>query len=136
MNDPMTYNQIEEPSIPHYYGDTVRTLFLVAGVIILGTLPFYKNLLPFGTGVLTVFVVLLALGAAVMNPFQKWIVYVDTLVAAVAVFLFEYTAIVWYGIDPTLLSVIRQALAIIFLFSLYYNGKTLRAMLLHQIGKK
>lgn len=136
MLDPADYTQVEEKTVAHYYGDTVRSLFLVGGVIILATLPFYKNLLPIGTSALTVFVVLLALGAAVMNPFQRWIVYLDAIVAAFAMMLFEYTAITWYGVDDFLLSLIRQALAIIFLFSLYYSGKTLRAMLLHQIGRK
>lgn len=134
--DPTDYVEIDKKEIAHYYGDTTRILFLIGGVIILATLPFYKGLLPIGTSALMIFVVLLALGAAIMNPFQRWIVYVDTAVAAIAMMLFEYTAITWYGIDDLLLSVIRQVLAIIFLFSLYYSGKTLRAMLLHQIGRK
>lgn len=123
------------PSVAHYHGDTVRILFLVGGVIILGALPFFKNLLPVGPGFLTVFVVLLALGAAIVNPFQRWIVFVNLIIAIVAVILFEYVAVVGYGTDKPVLSIIRQILAIVFLFALYYSGKTLRAMFLHQIGK-
>ena len=137
MSDPLDYGKdFGQPAVAHYHGDTVRILFLVGGVIILATLPFYKNLLPIGTGFLTVFVVLLALGAAIVNPFQRWIVFVNLIIAIVAVVLFEYVAVVGYGIDKLALSIIRQILAIIFLFALYYSGKTLRAMFLHQIGKK
>lgn len=137
MSDPLDYEKnFGLPSVAHYHGDTVRILFLVGGVIILATLPFYKNLLPIGAGFLTVFVVLLALGAAIVNPFQRWIVFVNLIIAIVAVILFEYVAAIGYGTDPAALSIIRQILAIVFLFALYYSGKTLRAMFLHQIGKK
>ena len=124
------------PQIPHYHGDAVRIFFLIGGIVILVTLPFFNNLLQLGTGFLPVFVVLIALGGAIVNPFQRWIVAVNLLISAVAVILFEYAAVVGYGDDIFILSVIRQALAVIFLFALYYSGRTLRAMFLHQVGKK
>ncbi|MCW9054721.1 MAG: hypothetical protein OQJ98_01950 [Candidatus Pacebacteria bacterium] len=134
MQDPIEYSiQSGEEQVPHYHGDVVRILFLVGGVIILATLPFYKNLLPVGTSFLTVFVVLLALGGAIVNPFQRWTVFVDLVISAVAVVLFEYAAVIRYGYDEGLLSLIRQLLAIVFLFALYYSGRTLRAMVMHQI---
>jgi hypothetical protein len=137
MLDPLEYvKEPRYPFVPHYHGDTVQILFLIGGVVILATLPFFKNLLPIGPGANTVLVVLIILGAAVINPFQKWIVAVNLLIATLAVLLFEYVAIVGYGTDPFLLSAIRQILAVIFLFSLYYSARTLRAMFLHQIGKK
>ena len=137
MLDPLEYiKQPWPPPVPHYHGDTIRLFFLAGGVIILAMLPFFKELLPVGTKVLPVFVVLIALGGAIVNPFQKWIVVVDLLIAAIAVILFEYAAVIGYGVDPFLLSLGRQVLAIIFLFALYYSGRTLRAMFMHQIGKK
>ncbi len=136
MLDPIEQSIPRKPEIPHYHGDTVRTLFLVGGIAILATLPFYTNLLMIGTGALTIFVVLLVLGGAIVNPFQRWTVFVNLLVAAGAVVLFEYAAITGYSTDEIFLSIIRQGLAIIFLFALYYSGRTLRAMYMHQIGKK
>ena len=137
MLDPLEYTkQPWPPPVPHYHGDTVRILFLIGGVIILATLPFFKNLLQIGTGFLPVFVILLVLGGAIVNPFQRWIVTIDLIISAAAVILFEYAAVIGFGKDIFFLSVVRQVLAIIFLFALYYSGRTLRAMFMHQIGKK
>jgi len=124
------------PPVPHYHGDTVQMLFLTGGIIILASLPFFKNLLQAGTSFLPIFVVLLVLGGAIVNPFQRLTVAVNLIIAAIAVILFEYAAVIGFGEDEFILSVIRQSLAIIFLFALYYSGRTLRAMFLHQIGKK
>ncbi len=137
MLDPLEFTKPQgTPQVPHYHGDTVRILFLIGGIIILATLPFFKNLLQVGTGFLPVFVVILVLGGAIVNPFQRWVVTVDLIIAAVAVVLFEYAAVVGFGFDNFFLSITRQALAIVFLLALYYSGRTLRAMLMHQIGKK
>jgi|SRR3989338_4598200 len=136
MLDPSEYaSYMPKPPVRHYHGDIVRNLFLIGGVVILISLPFFRNLLPIGAWFLTTFVVLLGLGAAILNPFQRWIVVSNTVIAAIGVILFEYTAVVWYEYDSFILSALRQLLAIIFLFALYFSGKTLRAMLLHQIGK-
>ncbi|HEC32815.1 MAG TPA: hypothetical protein ENI63_00965 [Candidatus Kaiserbacteria bacterium] len=137
MLDPMDYmKQPWPPPVPHYHGDTIQILFLIGGIIILATLPFFKNLLQIGTGFLPVFVVLFVLGGAIVNPFQRWIIIVDLIIAAVAVILFEYAAVIGFGKDIFFLSIIRQVLAIMFLFALYYSGRTLRAMFMNQIGKK
>jgi hypothetical protein len=126
----------ESTQVSHYHGDTVRTLFLIGGIAILATLPFFKNLIQTGTGLLPVFVVLLALGAAIVNPFQRWITALNLIISAAAVVLFEYAAVIGFSEDIFLLSVIRQVLAVIFLFALYYSGRTLRAMFMNQIGKR
>ncbi len=137
MLDPLEFvKPPSHPHVPHYHGDTIQILFLIGGIIILATLPFFKNLLQIGTGFLPVFVVLLVLGGAIVNPFQRWVVTIDLVISAVAVILFEYAAVVGFGHDNFFLSVTRQVIAIVFLFALYYSGRTLRAMIMHQIGKK
>lgn len=137
MLDSVEYeSQSSSTSIPHYHGDTVRTFFLIGGIIILATLPFFNNLLQIGIEFLLIFVILLALGGAIVNPFQRWIVIVNLIISAVAVILFEYAAVIGFGEDMFLLSIVRQTLAIIFLFALYYSGRTLRAMFMNQIGNK
>ena len=137
MLDPLEFvKKPWPPQVPHYHGDTVRILFLIGGIIILASLPFFKNLLQIGTGFLPVFVILLVLGGAIVNPFQRLIVTINLIISATAVILFEHAAIIGFGEDPFLLSVVRQVLAIVFLFALYYSGRTLRAMFMHQIGKK
>lgn len=128
--------QTGTPKVPHYFGDSVRILFLIGGIIILATLPFFKNLLQIGTGFLPVFVVLLVLGGAIVNPFQRWVVAVDLVISAMAVIMFEYAAVIGFGDDTFFLSVVRQVIAIIFLLALYYSGRTLRAMFLNQIEKR
>ena len=130
MIEPSKHVEYKGRKIPHYYGDVVRILFLIAGVIILLSLPFYNGLIPINTSVSTVCVILLAFGAAIVNPQHMWIVLVNTVIAAVALAIFEYYAVVGYGVEETILVIVRQLLAVLFLFALYYSGKTLRAMLM------
>lgn len=68
MIDPNKQLEYKGRQIPHYYGDVVRTLFLMGGVVILLSLPFYSDLIPFSTSMSAVLVVLLAFGAAIINP--------------------------------------------------------------------
>ncbi|PIP87155.1 hypothetical protein COW81_01910 [Candidatus Campbellbacteria bacterium CG22_combo_CG10-13_8_21_14_all_36_13] len=55
----------------HYYGNVVRQLFLVSGILILLTMPIYKNVIPIDFIVMTFFVVILAMAAGVTTPTQK-----------------------------------------------------------------
>ena len=117
----------------HYYGDVVRQLFLASGILILLTMPIYKQILPIDFIVITFFVVVLALAAGVTTPSQKWIIVVDTIISMIFLLTFQYFSFTYYAYDSFIIFLIRQLIAIIFLFSLYYSVKTLRAICLHQI---
>ncbi len=111
----------------HYYGDDVRRLFLLASVgILLGVL-FYQDLLPFASQVFVMGgVLLLALFAGLVNPLEHKFIKVDLALSAVGFLLFEYAAATGTDTSSIPESVIRQALALIFLFAFYFATKSLR----------
>lgn len=127
---------VTAPQIPHYYGDIVRRLFLISGVIVLITLPFNNNILPIHISLTTLLVIILIFFAAITNPFQKWVAFVNVGISILAVLTFEYFAVSGYSGEEINLFMVRQILSVIFFFALYYSGKTLRAMLLKQITKQ
>lgn len=141
----MDSNQVEDPtyepliyrlpSIPHYYGDAVRVLFMIAAVLMLVGAPFYAyNLqtdLPFivgGTVALVCF-------AALTTPWKQWVVLLDAVISGVGFIVFELWALNEFNDSTQVATLLRQALAIIYMFSFYYSMKTFRAMLLHQVGE-
>lgn len=124
------------PSVPHYYGDYVRQFMLGAAALMLFTAPFYgesiRTELPFiviGT------LVLVALAAAT-NPWKQNVMTYDAIASGVGLTIFQTWAVWGYEESTLLAFVFRQALALIFLAAFYFSVKTVRAMILHQIGKR
>ncbi len=116
----------------HYYGDTVRILFMVAGGILLGLSPSHPELLPFSPLAITLAVLFVAIFAGITNPKQFWIVVVDTVVSALGLAVFEYFAVESYRSGVPVGNIIflaQQLLALVFFFALYYSSKSLRGML-------
>jgi lysylphosphatidylglycerol synthetase-like protein (DUF2156 family) len=114
--------------ISHYYGNTVRKLFLAGGIAVLIFLPFQRDLLPFHSLALIFGALLFTLLAGLTSQKQHWAIIADMVAAALALVVFEYFAITRYadtGVD--LVTLIRQALAINFFFALYFSCKTLRS---------
>jgi len=120
----------------HYYGDTVRRLFIVGGILILVSMPFYNNIVPISPTLVTLAVIVLVLAAAITTRVKKWIIVVDSVLSAIFLIAFETYSVVYYLETGKVAFIIRQAVAIIFLFALYYSVKTLRAMYLNQITKQ
>lgn len=121
----------------HYYGDLVRRLFLVGGVVILFTLPFLWTLIPFLTLLGALAVVGLVFQAGITTPLKEWTAYANTIIAGLALVVFEYSAIFNYTrMGETnaneVLFYMAQVLAIIFFFAFYFAAKTMRAMILHE----
>ena len=121
----------EKPKIPHYYGDTVRKLFIVGGILMLVTLPiFYEDIpIPFIVSVFAILVV--ALLAGLTNPRQAWVSVLDLIVSVLAFIMLEYVAIfagAYDGVSQSGFFLTTQALAIIFFIAVYYSAKTLRGM--------
>lgn len=121
--------------LPHYYGDTVRKLFLVAAVLMLLTLPVFSHLLPVSHFVPLFVVLAIGLAAGFTSPTQKVIGMLDVLVAGAGVIASGYYAIELYSIDHQDIHqkaafVVSVAFALIFFFSFYYSVKTLRGFFL------
>lgn len=125
-----------QSSIPHYYGDPVRQLFLAAAALSVIAAPFFPNILPFNTAQNVLFIVILVVAAALTNPRKRWTAFVDATIAAYGVIVTESIAIEEFGSSSWPLFFARELLAIAFLFALYYSVKTIRAMVLHQLGRR
>jgi len=118
-------------SLAHYYGDIVRKLFFAAAILMLAGLPFFADRLPVSTIESLVIIVAIGFFAGLTNPVEPFPAIINTLTSAVAVVVFEYYAVLNYQLNSVgdSLFLVDQALAIIFLFALYYGTKTLRAMI-------
>lgn len=116
----------------HYYGDMVRTLFMLAAVVMLFTLPFFNKILPVPLPVSIFMILFLGIFAATTNPKQSW-----TGIANVIISISSFGIFVYYSVDSyykysieSLYFWTNQILSVIFLFAIYYSVKTLRGMLL------
>lgn len=122
-------------SIPHYYGDYVRQIFVVTGAAMLIMAPFLVSrapaLLPFEIGGAIALVVL----AALTNPKKVWVLMADTLAAGVGIIVFESLAIAAYASGNWLAFIALEVVTLAFLFALYFSLKTVRTMMFGQIGK-
>ncbi|OGG47463.1 hypothetical protein A2671_00715 [Candidatus Kaiserbacteria bacterium RIFCSPHIGHO2_01_FULL_49_13] len=121
--------------IAHYYGDPVRRFLLLAAAILVVALPVYPNLLPFGVSYQVIVAVVLVVFAALTNPLRRWTLAWDAGLALAGLLMSEITAVNEYAASTWPLFLVRELLAFVFLFALYFSIKTLRAMTLHQTGK-
>lgn len=113
----------------HYYGDIVRKLFLVAGVLILVAIPFDAALLNFYFTIGIVGVLLLTLFAGFTSPRSKWIIIGSVVVSALGFLTFEYFAVGHYLNTHSITDIvflIRQAIALTFILAVYFSSKTVR----------
>lgn len=132
----------EETPKYNYYGDEVRRLFVIAGVIMAVTYPFFSSLV--GSSLL--FSIIICVGMAVfgglMNPKQKWVIIFNNIFSILAFIIFEYSATHTYlnFSSKETMSVLffwtNQALALIFFFAAYFSTKTLRRFLLSKEAEK
>ena len=118
----------------HYYGDSVRQLFLVAGAVMIISLPIFNDLiaLPLFLSILSILVVCLVAGFT--NPIKTWASVLDLLVAAAGFMVFEYQAVVGFG-EAVLVKEwwwfgTNQAIALCFFLALYLSSKTVRAKII------
>ncbi len=127
-----TYDQVEQKRLTkHYYGDTVRKLFIAGAVLMFIYLPLDRNLVPAVVYILIILALAITLFAGFTNPAQKWVITYDTVIAAIICLTFEFFAVSRYQLvhqigDITFLT--RQLLAINFLIALYFSSKSLRGL--------
>lgn len=121
--------------VAHYYGDPVRRIFVAIALISVIVTPLWGNLLPFGTSFELASAIFLIVLAGLTNPHSPIVTVISALVAGIGAFLLEMTAIDFYESQSFLIFIIRETAVILFLFALYFAIKTLRAMLLKQVGQ-
>ncbi len=122
--------------IPHYYGDTVRMIFLSLAGLILIAAPFYAGSLSVEMPFLVAGAVILAVLAGLTNPYNRLIMSANVVAAGVGTIMYGGWALFGYQDNSPIIFVLREAMAFIFLISLYFSLKTLRAMHMHLIGKQ
>ncbi len=118
---------------PHYHGDIVRKLFLVSGVLMMATLPFFMELINVPLVISVVAIVVLAFLAGLESPNRKLVIILNTIVAIIGCAVFQYQAASYYLISTTmtidwLFLIINQGLAGLFFFALYFSSKTVRSL--------
>lgn len=123
------------PSIPHYYGDYVRQLFVIAAAALLILAPFISSvtagILPFQIGA----ALTLACLAGLTSPRKPWVLLADGLAAAIGVVIFEFLALVAFREKAIFVFMVLEGLVLVFLFGLYFSIKTYRAMTLGQVRR-
>lgn len=114
--------------IPHYHGDEVRVIFVVAAVVIIVAQSTGADL-PFSTLGAVAVAILLVVVAGITNPAVKWIHWVNAIVATLGTLTFGVSAVERYraGVsifDPSFAYI--EALAILALFALHFTTRTIR----------
>jgi len=123
-------------SFSHYYGDSVRTLFVLGGLIMVVAYPFFSSFISLPIPLSIIGAIALAVFAGLMNPKQKWIMVFNTIISIAAFMVFEYYAIYAYlHLSPTegvhvAFFWVNQVLSLIFFFASYLSTKTLRGSFL------
>lgn len=118
--------------VAHYHGDTVRTLFVVAAVVML-LAETTGALLPFSTLGTVSLAVILVVAAGITNPTQEWIHFINAALAIYGAISFGLYAIEQYRMTHEILSptyLYAEVLALIFLTAVYYATKSVRGTLL------
>ncbi len=123
------------PGINHYYGDSARQLMLGAVAVMMLGAPFYADSLRAEFPLEIIAAVLIVGFAALTNPFKRGIVMGDAVLTGVGAAIFGTWAFLGYGHVDSIAFLLRDVIALLFLFAFYFSLKTLRAMILHQIGK-
>lgn len=124
-------NMQRELTTMHYYGDSVRSLFIMMAVVMLVTTPFLKTELPV-SAFISVFVVLVfSIFAGFTSPKARPVIVLDFIISAGAVLVFGHEMVLAYnGPFTQLYFWTNTLLSVLSLFALYFSSKTLRGHLL------
>lgn len=123
-------------SVPHYYGDYVRSIFIVIGAFMLILAPFVSERAPQLLPIQVISAVVLVLLAGLTSPRKEWVLILDAIAAGLGVVFFEFLALAAYNASAWFSFIALEAVTVAFLIALYFSVKTIRAMQSGQIGKK
>ncbi len=114
----------------HYYGDTVRILFVVAAVLLLAS-QFIGS--PFLTPIAAlVLAVVLVIMAGLTNPVQIWVQWANVILSGICLFLFGSMSLTRYKETGDIFggNFIILLLTVVFILALYLATRTLRGVLM------
>lgn len=130
----------EEP-VGHYYGDKVRVIFVIGGMMMALSYPFFNKFINAPLSFSLFGCIILSVVGGLMNPRQKWITALGVIISIFAFGLFQYYAVDTYlHLPPSEDSHIaffwaNQILSIMFFFAAYLSTKTLRGFILRDKDK-
>src|SRR3989344_6031518 len=124
------------PGGPHYYGDIVRQLFIAGAILIVVGAPFYADSLSAELLYEILAALILAGLAALVNPHNKPLLLANAIAAGVGLVVYAFWGLSEYSTSTWVQFILRELIAIIFLVAFYFSMKTVRAFILHQIGKR
>jgi hypothetical protein len=122
--------------VAHYYGDAVRQLFIVAAAAMLIGAPFYTDVLRAQLPFIMIGALLAVAIAALANPHNKSVFLAGAVGSGVGLVIYESWALYNYFDSTWLEFILREAIAIVFLAAFYFNMKTVRAFVLHTVGRR
>lgn len=131
-SDPVSFLRLKH--IAHYYGDTVRQLFMASAALSIVSLPLLGAPLHLGAVVEILFDLVLVCLAGLTRPHGRGVLWADAAAAGAGVFFLELAAVVFYSSNSFLLFIVREGIAVVLLFAFYFSVKTLRAMSEGTIG--
>ncbi len=122
--------EISQP-VRHYYGDAIRTIFLVAGAGIIITLPFFSEISKIPSIISIAMAVIFALFGGLMSPRQRQAMIANAVIALIGFIVFEYCAMDAYQTSTTdpkyqAFFLVNQILAVLFFLAMYLSMKTIR----------
>jgi hypothetical protein len=130
---------MDKKNLYHYYGDSLRALFIIGGLIMLVSYPFFASFSNTPALFSIIGCVVLAVFGGLMNPKQKWIKVINMIIPIVAFMVFEHEAIQAILRLPFTEGVqvayfwVNQILALIFFIAAYLATKTLRGAMISDI---
>ncbi len=116
------------PRLAHYYGDSVRKLFVAVAAITIITLPFFRDFIHIPAFYYVVAMTLLLIVAGFTNPDHRWVGIMDMAISIYGIYFFESEALSAYGFYSTEIWYFwtNQLIAFLFVIALYYSAKTER----------
>src|SRR3989338_461592 len=84
-------------SIPHYYGDLVRIIFIIGAVFVLLSIPFVTDILRIPVIIPIFAIAILAITAGITNPAQFFSLRLNVVISVIFLIIFTYMG--WYSYD-------------------------------------
>lgn len=130
------YNELQNIDIKrHYYGDSIRAIFVITGISMVLFMPFFSEIINLPIIYSVIGVLILAIVGGVLNPKQFYSIFINMVVSIIGFAIFEYYAIYTYlelprGVDRnTLFFWVNQIFALLFFVSTYLSVKSVRGRL-------
>lgn len=148
MNDFGSHDYINERTEnneslpPHYYGDAVRKIFVIMGIVMLGGIPFFNQYLPRPLVTSIFAVIIFASVAGFTRPFSQTAALINVFVSLAGVLTFESYTLYSFFVLPSsgvltwnVFMIVSQLLAILSFIAFYYSVKTLRGAVRATVGE-